>query len=168
MAKYEKEFSPNVPSTIGRGSELPEYFKNDKVALNERYTVEHITLVSPAGVDVIGSGLHIPGSVGFVHVSDTAPTTLVKNSAWYNTGTDTLNFYDGSAWVGGFTKETPIGRNYQALFRNLYSAANINSVNSLSYLEATINENPVGGVSTFYTPVAGLYLISVQIYLQQY
>ncbi len=165
MPTYTTEFSTSTPTTINRGSELPEYLCNGKASLDERYSLEHESLAANSGDTIESQARHIPGKVSCVQISSTAPTESTAGSLWYDTALNQLKIYSGSSWSYVMEKRTQLSvQNCLSLCQNTNT---IVSGATVVWINIPIN---LGGSTTtvYFTPtIAGIYLISCQFFVEQ-
>ena len=158
MPAYTTKYSTETPATINRGSELPEYITEGKAALDERYSLEHESLIADAGDTIVSQARHTPGKVSCVLVSSTAPSDVTAGTLWYDSANSKLKIYSGTAWSYVLDKDAPVSlENYLALQRNTTTTV---SGATVTWQSTAVNIGNCVTTLKFTTPVRGVYLIS--------
>lgn len=108
MTAFSKTFSESTPPGSALANTLDTVIQDDKVAINERYELEHNAFdASGQGQSDSDSanaqGRHKPGIVACTYIGTTAQinalTGMVSGSLAYDTSTNTLKIYNGTNWT---------------------------------------------------------------------
>jgi len=169
MGTTSKAFSISTPTSSDAAASTPTFMKDDKIALDERYDLEHYSLQSAAGADdtaANAAGRHIPGAVRTAYIGTTAQINALTGAARegavaWDTTTETLKVHDGTDWT---TYTVPSASTKSKYGFSVYSNAAVSVPSSLASataipMKADVKD-PAGVVNAsgwFVCPQTGMY-----------
>lgn len=173
MAAFNKTYDESTPQGSDLASTLDTVIQTDKIAIDERYELEHISLVDGVNdTDSAGAqGRHNPGKVSVALIGNTAAIaalTGMKSGAFaYDTDLGTLKIFNGTDWdtyaVGGTSAAAKQAfRAYMSSAQSIPSATLTKCVfdgESYDYGSAFDKDTNYRFTST----VNGLYFITAQV-----
>lgn len=117
MGVFGKTYSETVPQGSALANTLDTVIQEDKVAINERYKLEHNAFdASGTGQNDSDSanaqGRHLPGKVACTYIGTTAQiaalTGMVSGSLAYDTDLGILKIYNGTNWTTYIVSNSPV------------------------------------------------------------
>ena len=169
-------FSVATPLSSDKANQIDTFFKNDKIGLDERYALEHVSLQSASGetqTAATAAGRHKPGYVKAVLVDTYANIILITNPQSGTLAYDTTN---GRLLVGNGTNWTtyPIGAATPASIlafsakKNAVQALTANVATRITFQVEDFDYGSCFDITTNpgrFTPnVAGLYQFFATLY----
>jgi hypothetical protein len=163
MTTFAKAFDPTVPTGTTLANTADDTLRDDKFAIDERYSLEHQALTSIAGGNTAAAnapGRHKPGFVSAVYLGASAPASTVQGAMWYDTSQNKLNIYNASttSWTT-YQVTSPAVTSTANYFFMGYATSYPSGGTSLFTAITSVGSLYSGG--TFTAPYAGVYLLTL-------